>query len=535
MNNLAKYQILIMLICLSCIPLVSANATNPPNSTIITSYISTHNQIGIWWENPKDLDFAGTQIWWDNVYQTTVSNTTVFYYKEFLSLGDHTFSTHTIDLYSNVNSTWVNLTANNNGYYNCSEATFEEGYCPYPDFPHANFTANVTSGAGPLPVAFTDLSTSSITAWNWSFGDGTFSTTQHPVHIYNSVGVFDVALNVTNASGYNIMIKDDYITVTGTPPVADFDANITSGLEPLTVQFNDLSTGASSWNWSFGDGTFSEDQNPIHVYTTFGQFDVSLIATNFAGSDTETKLNYITVYEQISGDFTANATVGLDPFTVEFTSLVPNATAWNWTFGGTNFSALENPSYTFHGVGLYTVTLNASTAYSFDIITKIDYINVTYVIPIPTPTPIPINASNVSQGQPPTQLAGNYTNVVIWFVLFVTSILAMILSRDMYVKTMRPMIFEIISFITALAATWTSLSIAYLGNFAEGASITYTNQTNIAAYHYEVIQVVASTWLTILCIIVTIFVVINGVDIVMRYIQKGGESEWEEQNKRKII
>lgn len=79
------------------------------------------------------------------------------------------------------------------------------------------------------------------------------------------------------------------------PPVADFTGTPTSGTVPLDVQFTDASTGATSWDWDFGDGGGSSSQNPSHTYTSTGTYTVTLTAYNAAGSDGETKTNYITV------------------------------------------------------------------------------------------------------------------------------------------------------------------------------------------------------------------------------------------------
>jgi PKD repeat protein len=98
-------------------------------------------------------------------------------------------------------------------------------------------------------------------------------------------------------------------------PVADFSANRTIGYASMTVQFTDLSTSTpTSWDWDFGDGTpHSGDQNPVHVYTKSGMFSVTLVATNEAGSDTETKTNCITVKEHTSAPHSRNlATGGID-------------------------------------------------------------------------------------------------------------------------------------------------------------------------------------------------------------------------------
>ena len=54
-------------------------------------------------------------------------------------------------------------------------------------------------------------------------------------------------------------------------PVANFTSNVTNGTAPLSVQFNDTSTGnVNSWNWEFGDGNISTLENPTHITLTLG-------------------------------------------------------------------------------------------------------------------------------------------------------------------------------------------------------------------------------------------------------------------------
>jgi PKD repeat protein len=91
------------------------------------------------------------------------------------------------------------------------------------------------------------------------------------------------------------------IEITGAeprPPTAAFSANPTSGFVPLTVGFTDESGNLpSAWAWDFGDGEGSTQQNPSHTYWAAATYTVTLTATNDYGSDTLTKLNYITVTE----------------------------------------------------------------------------------------------------------------------------------------------------------------------------------------------------------------------------------------------
>jgi len=86
------------------------------------------------------------------------------------------------------------------------------------------------------------------------------------------------------------------ILLSSMAPVADFSANITAGSAPLAVTFSDTSTNApASWNWSFGDGSFSTAKNPVKTYEYAGNFTVNLTAANTGGRTTKTRLDYITV------------------------------------------------------------------------------------------------------------------------------------------------------------------------------------------------------------------------------------------------
>jgi len=92
--------------------------------------------------------------------------------------------------------------------------------------------------------------------------------------------------------------KDAEITVTIilplVPPEAQFEATPLTGDIPLEVFFTDLSqNNPESWQWDFGDGENSTEQNPIHTYNDAGAYSVSLTVTNPDGSDTESKADYI--------------------------------------------------------------------------------------------------------------------------------------------------------------------------------------------------------------------------------------------------
>ena len=79
------------------------------------------------------------------------------------------------------------------------------------------------------------------------------------------------------------------------PPVADFAADPTNGVAPLTVTFTNLSSGATDYAWDFSDGHLSTNAAPVNVYTNPGTYSVSLTAIGPGGTNTLTRTNYIVV------------------------------------------------------------------------------------------------------------------------------------------------------------------------------------------------------------------------------------------------
>ncbi|MDQ1354367.1 MAG: hypothetical protein QG657_4676 [Acidobacteriota bacterium] len=164
--------------------------------------------------------------------------------------------------------------------------------------PEADFTASLVSGGIPLTTHFTDQSQAAST-YSWDFGDGGTSTLQNPSHTYTTIGTFTVTLTVTNRFGSDIETKVNYINATAPqPPVAAFSASATNVYIGGTVTFTDESIeNPTSWLWTFEGGTpaTSTEQNPTVTYNTVGTFNVTLVASNAQGSDTEAKVDFINV------------------------------------------------------------------------------------------------------------------------------------------------------------------------------------------------------------------------------------------------
>jgi PKD repeat protein len=163
-----------------------------------------------------------------------------------------------------------------------------------PPIPVANFTTqnNIWAGCSPLTINFVNTSQNANT-WEWNFGDGSpNSNALNPTHTFVNPGVYNMYLAVQN----NFGLDTAFATIIVYP-------NPTAGIKVLTVnpnifeptQFQDNSTGASAWEWDFGDpasgaNNFSTDQNPSHQYTSGGTYTVKLVVTNaFGCKDSITK------------------------------------------------------------------------------------------------------------------------------------------------------------------------------------------------------------------------------------------------------
>ncbi|MDD3112190.1 MAG: PKD domain-containing protein [Methanofollis liminatans] len=191
--------------------------------------------------------------------------------------------------------------------YGSTDTTMADGYI-VADAPPlvAAFTTNVTSGFVPFAVEFNDTTAGAPVAWNWSFGDNGTSTEQHPIHAYTMPGVYTVNLTVTDAygavSGNESVIQAKLLLHPG------FSANLTSGVVPFAVGFTDLTPeNASAWLWSFGDTTTSTEQHPAHIYTTPGNYTVTLAVNG--GAETCTREAYIKVTPLLFGDANDDGTV----------------------------------------------------------------------------------------------------------------------------------------------------------------------------------------------------------------------------------
>ncbi|MBI1288207.1 MAG: HYR domain-containing protein, partial [Flavobacteriales bacterium] len=162
------------------------------------------------------------------------------------------------------------------------------------DVPVVGFNLDNAQGCAPLVVNFNNTSSTGL-EYDWNFGDGTTSNISNPIHAYNIPGDYEVSLIVTAPGGCSDTLTLAAGVSAYPSPIADFTANSTSYPEPGNeYEFVNNSTGATLYNWDFGNGVQTDDYQPTYDYPSYGGYFVTLTAINeFSCADTA--VHYVNV------------------------------------------------------------------------------------------------------------------------------------------------------------------------------------------------------------------------------------------------
>ncbi|MFH1321826.1 MAG: PKD domain-containing protein [Bacteroidota bacterium] len=165
------------------------------------------------------------------------------------------------------------------------------------------------------------------------------------------------------------MLRNAYIEQDQQIPVpsAVFTSDKISGCKPLLVQFkSDHSDVPKNYLWDFGNGFYSNDPNPEHLYEQNGIYDVTLTVTSLINEKIESKTinNMITVYSlpMAKFDWHRKEPIAVNR-TVNFINQSKSAVTWQWDFGDNVTSTEQNPNHVYNSEGVNTVELIVKNAY----------------------------------------------------------------------------------------------------------------------------------------------------------------------------
>ncbi|MCP4715490.1 MAG: PKD domain-containing protein [Deltaproteobacteria bacterium] len=208
-----------------------------------------------------------------------------------------------------------------------------------------------------------------------------------------SAGTHTARITIVSNGGKQVLL----VTLTVAETLgAQFSGCSSNDGVPSRVQFLDESAGdVVAWEWTFGDGGVSYEQNPFYTYYGPGMYTVSLLVTDANGdTDMLSKNECIRVGDcSVDAEFIGNPKTGKAPQTVRFTDQSEGPVSiYVWDFGDGGTSEQQHPEHTYHTPGVYTVTLTVKGAGCSSTETKTNLLLVASSQPGSTPV-CPLRAS----------------------------------------------------------------------------------------------------------------------------------------------
>ncbi|NNK80773.1 MAG: PKD domain-containing protein, partial [Flavobacteriales bacterium] len=207
--------------------------------------------------------------------------------------------------------------------------------------------------------------------YQWEFGDGGSSSSNNPMYVYSNDTGADIQYDVTLTATSQYQCVDQYTsTVTVfTSPIADISIDSSSVCYPLYIEFANNSQFASSYDWDYGDGSFSTEDSPLHSHvftnstTNLITYEVEMIAYTDNGC-TDTTYTDVQVIPPLTASFDALED-GCHPLEVDFTNESSGALSYDWYFEPGEIDTAESPTYIFNNYGIedevFTVVLIANS------------------------------------------------------------------------------------------------------------------------------------------------------------------------------
>ena len=211
--------------------------------------------------------------------------------------------------------------------------------------------------------------TGSVLNWFWNFDDGDTSFIQNPNHVYVNYGIYNVCLYISTSDNCVNYVCDSVYYLEYVPFCnANFSYYVDTSLMGNNYYFSDSSNASGNiiaWFWDFGDGENSNEQNPNHIYSMNGIYEVCLeIFTNdscYSEFCDTVVINSIIPKFSISGQVTENSQPILDGNVYLF----GHGASWNDSIfnGGYIFPDLDTGNYIVYVIPEFSIYPNLVSTY----------------------------------------------------------------------------------------------------------------------------------------------------------------------------
>lgn len=264
------------------------------------------------------------------------------------------------------------------GIYTC-QTVLVPG-CPGPSFTHTlvlrpNPILTFTPSSAPCALQFSFANTSSISSgaissYSYSFGDGSGTFLQNPLHTYPGPGAYPVKFKATSTFG----CRDSVIqtVIVHPPPLLSFSPP--SHCINTLVNFTNTSVVPSltgvpagtvvAYNWNLGNGQTSTLQNPSTTFTSSGTFTITLSSTSDQGC-ISTMSQTLGIFPPPVIDFLANPLCDING--TSFSPLTSTSIAsgsivsYFWNFGDGFTSTQQAPIHIYNAPGVYTISYTGTS------------------------------------------------------------------------------------------------------------------------------------------------------------------------------
>jgi gliding motility-associated-like protein len=254
----------------------------------------------------------------------------------------------------------------------CIDSLVKPAYITVLNGPSASFTMSDTfSICAPLNVNFTNTSTGppgSTLQYYWDFGDptATASLAKSPSWSYFNPGYWRVTMVVTSNPGGCTDTAYGYVRLLGYK--GSFDYSPTKGCAPLTVNFESKVSGIPDYIYDYDDGSTlkTKSSTSTHVYTTPGPHVPKLIMTDDSGCSSES-IGLDTIFiDGVYSGYVIRPEPTCDSGTIELLDTATGSYSavikHEWIFHDGTIRYGRDQYFTYHGPGVYSVTLIDSTA-----------------------------------------------------------------------------------------------------------------------------------------------------------------------------